>query len=277
MRQFKIWLVTIVVTSMTITFPAAASAQTLNPYNPGIKSFLEGLGLDISPNESIWSDREFIQFIEKQQELQKRSDEFFNLLGELAFGSFDLIDLGNKIDDKRFEDLFGLDAEQLAELETIRAEMLQELEDIKKEAGQSVEQLFLGGFLQGLHGFDEFDFEDNYDDYEYDYEDEYNDNAPYIYDAYAEPWEPVAAGRIVRLYSDIENLDQNSEMTITWEQTFGPDVMWLNTENASEAAFIVPQYDPEEINYLEFMVTAENEYGSDEYYVFVDLEIPAVG
>ena len=69
------------------------------------------------------------------------------------------------------------------------------------------------------------------------------------------------AGRVVWLFDDSYN-PMDSEMTVAWTQTYGPEVVWLKTTSSEDVAFIMPDLSESEFGYLAFEVTVDNGYGT---------------
>ncbi len=236
--------------------PLLVKAQdTINPYDENVIDFLESIDIHVEPTEYLWSQQDFVAFISKQKEVEagyrQLSDAFIKVLSD----SFDMIELGAQVNDPRFEAAFGsLSPEQIAELKNAKAEIEAELMNF--DLDESLSAFFLLGFFQGLN------------DFSWDEEDYYYEGDAFVLDAWAEP-AYVQAGNIVWLKAETEA--DLASTSFAWEQAYGPEVTWLNTDSLTDAAFIAPAYSEEE-PYLEFILTAENADGIVERYVYVDYE-----
>ena len=263
---------------LSLCAPAIATAQdTLDPFDDNIQEFLTSLGIKVGPTETLWQNKEFVEFVSSYQKIEAEAHSIQESFVAIANEALDMLESGVAINDKRVRDALDLpddlSDEDLAEIRMELADMRAELNDAS-EAFLS-ENLFLDeiGGVDGL--FDMIQLVSMFRDYEdeYSYDDSYTDGSLWVY-GWADTYDAVEAGNIVTLMSEVDGTFSDDQVEITWEQTAGPDVIWLNTDSKYNAAFIVPQYDTlGDDTYLEFMVTAKAGDQVDYNYVWVDLVV----
>lgn len=258
---------------LSISVPSLATAQdTLDPFDDNIQEFLASLDIEVGPTETLWQDKEFVEFVSSYQNIEAEVRAIQESFVTIAHEALDLLEAGVQIEDRRVRDALELPRDLTdAELQEIKME----LNSMRTELDNAAE-LFLSedALLQEMGGIDGlfdmielitlFDDYDEYDDYNYD-------DQLWVY-AWADTYDAVEAGNIVTLMSEIEGPFSEEEVEVTWTQTYGPEVTWLNTDSPFNAAFIVPNYDTlgDEM-YLEFEVTVKAGDQEDYSFVFVDL------
>ncbi len=218
---------------------------TISPGDVDAMELLSFLDIELQATDEVWSDANFIAMVQKYRDFKANAITIIDDAQVSVNLLLDMVSLSTQIDHEAF-DVGTVDTTE--EVEALRALMVQQLEDSKIDPTPFVESL-----LSILAPMDST--------YEYD------EQAPYAY-GYSEPYEAVEAGRIVWLMDDSYN-PLESDMTITWEQTYGPEVTWLTTDSATNVAFLMPSLANEESDYLAFEVTADNGYASDSYEVYV--------
>lgn len=231
-----------------------AYVSTISPADPEAQEILALLQIELQATDPVWSDQDFIALVTKYKDIRRQGIDLIGEAAELVLQAFELDELGERIDDERFQDAFALNEYERQQQEELKAYIKENIEAFKQDP-----DAFLEGFLNSFQGYE--------DEYFYEY-DEY---APYAY-GYADPYEPVEAGRVVWLYDDSYN-PLESEMTVTWRQTYGPDVTWLNTTSTKDVAFIMPDLSGTD-SYLAFEVTADNGSGTSTYEVYVEGLVP---
>lgn len=220
--------------------------STISPGDVDAMELLEMMDIHLQATDEVWSDPNFVALVEKYRAFKANAITIIDDAQVSVTILLDMLTLSNKIDHPSFQQ-GTIDTTE--EIDALRAILVQQLEDAKLDPTPFVE-----GLLSILAPMD---------DYEYTYDEQ----APYAY-GYSDPYEAVEAGRIVWLMDDSYN-PLETDMTISWQQTYGPDVTWLTTDSETDVAFIMPSLEYEDSDYLTFEVTADNGYSSDTYEVYV--------
>lgn len=228
---------------------AAGAADYLDPYDEDTHSFLSELGIKLDPADPLWQDDDFISLINAKNAIENNAMAVIDYLIEIYSDAFEMIRHIDSISDPKFDD-YNLAEEDRELLDEMKQSMIDELEALKNDKDELIESLF---------DFDFYDFADPDFDYESDYLYVYA-WSDYYYDETPQP------GKIVWLYSEYDN-PEGGEVDVSWEQTDGPEVTWLNTDSQTGAAFIMPAYEDTDYEYLEFKVTVDNGVETDYSYV----------
>lgn len=216
-----------------LVLPFKATAQdTINPYDENVNSFLDSMGIKVQLGEVLWSDQDFVEFVQSQQNLEAKTELLIDTMAELFIGYLELYEKGANINDPRFQELFKLSKADKEELNTMKQAFLEEWAKMKNNPDDLFSELWGLGLGDSL-----WQDESIWDDCGAECE-----NLPTVF-AYSDAYDLAHEGNIVYLYGDYYTPVEGSDVTVTWEQTYGPEVTWLNVENKTDAAFIVPNYD----------------------------------
>lgn len=227
--------------------------QNLTAISPGdtdAQELLSSLGIELQPSDELWYNADFIALVQKYKELRSQGLDIVGQVGELVLEAFDMTDIGSRIDREEFQAIFAMTPEEKAQQEELKAYIKENLDAFKANP-----DAFLSEILNNLGTTDNL------------FPEPYDENAPYAY-GYSDPYDAVDTGRIVWLHDGSYN-PLDGEMTVTWEQTYGPSVTWLNTTSKNDAAFIMPSLADAEADYIVFTVTADNGVSTSTYDVYV--------
>lgn len=239
--------------SRNIIIARQQEQQLMTAISPGdteAQELLESLGITLEPTDELWYDEHFIALVQKYKELRAQGLDIVGQVGDLVLEAFDMVDIGSQIDREEFQAIFAMTPEEKAQQEELKAYIKNNLEAFKADP-----ETFLNEVLNNLGTTDEF------------FPAPYDENAPYAY-GYSDPYDAVDTGRIVWLHDGSYN-PLEGEMTVSWEQTYGPEVTWLKTTSLNDAAFIMPSLADAEADYLVFTVTADNGVATNTYDVYV--------
>jgi hypothetical protein len=252
--------------------PSIATAQdTLDPNDDNIKEFLASLNIQLQPTDTLWQNKEFVEFVSSYQNIRTEVRSMQESIIAIAYEVLDLFEAGATILDPRIREALDID-EDISD-EELQAGLM-ELANLRKMIDENAEEFLNEDLLMGdMTNLDDlFDLIDLFGVLdENDYYDDYYTDGFYLY-AWQDPYDIVEAGNIVTIMSEIDGNFTKDDLEITWTQLNGPDVTWLNTDSKYTSAFIVPEYDIlGDDTYLEFEVHAKAGDQEDWAYVYVDL------
>ncbi len=258
----------------SLTLPAIATAQdTLDPNDDNIKEFLASLNIQLQPTDTLWQNKEFVEFVSSYKNIQTEVRSMQESIIAIAYEVLDLFEAGATLSDPRIREALDIDADiSDEELQAGLMELANLRKMIDEHADEFLNEDLIMGDMSNLDDLfeliDLFDVLNLDDDY---YDDDYYTDEFYLY-AWQDPYDIVEAGNIVTMMSEIDGDFTMDDLEITWTQLNGPDVTWLATDSEYTAAFIVPEYDTlGEDTYLEFEVHAKYGDKEDWTYVYVDL------
>ncbi len=226
---------------------------SISPADEDAQALLKDLNITLEASDPLWNDSNFIALVQKYKEIRALGLDIVGQIGELVLQAFDMVDIASQIDRAEFQAISPQTPEEKAQQEELKAYIRENIDALKADPDAFFEQI-----LGNLPAPEQ--------PYEFEHE-EYDSQSPYAY-GYADPYDAVEAGHVVWLFDDSYNPLSN-EMTITWTQTSGPDVTWLNTTSDRDVAFIMPSLQGEGEDYLSFTVTADNGYAQTSYDVYV--------
>lgn len=219
------------------------------------QELLQLLDVSIDPNDPALNSQEFERVVDEYQKFKQSIGALGNQYVEVTDKLLEMMILSTQIDHPEFVDLMP-SPEDIADIQEARDAIANESEHFEEEFTQFVIETLL----------DELAYSPNYDD---DYYYDYNETDLWAW-GYADPWS-ARPGEIVWLRDESDN-PAGTDLTVTWTQIAGPDVLWLETDHPTDALFIAPQLiEGEEFMSLQFEMMVDNGIETDYYTVWVDV------
>jgi len=192
-------------------------SASLDPYNAENQEVLETFGIELQPVDPLWQDPEFAYFMELIKE-SYRLDEAGDTVNAF-YTFFEGIDVMDGLNHRALV----LPKEERELLDRLRAVI-----ENNKIAFEADPEYFLGEQLLLIVG-------EELEKAFVEYEQSLGVNEIY---AYANPGGYVYPGEMVRLQL---STTEPEGLTVSWRQTYGPNVEWLKTDSSLQTAFLVPE------------------------------------